>query len=148
MEVIMRSRFQSRNFGVLEIIISVAILAAFSVFVLRLFVAASYDEKKSLELDRANYAAVTYIEQFKGSATPFDICGTLGADSGVNGYYKHAVAVSNDISAQIEIKKDSESVSGSLYIINIDMKRSSDGSDILKLSGLKYFSNETGVTGG
>jgi hypothetical protein len=39
-------RYQSRDFGVFEIIISVAILAAFSVFVLKLFISASTDEKK------------------------------------------------------------------------------------------------------
>jgi type II secretory pathway pseudopilin PulG len=144
----MHSRFHSRNFGVLEIIISVAILAAFSVFVLRLFVAASLDEKKSLELDRANYAAVTYIEQFKGSAAPFDICAALGTASAANGYYSNTVGVPGGIKAQIEIKKDSDNASGSLYRMSIDMKRSSDGSDILKLSDLKYFSDETGGTGG
>ncbi|MDR3645410.1 MAG: hypothetical protein P4M02_10095, partial [Clostridia bacterium] len=72
----------------------------------------------------------------------------LGTAGAANGYYNHTVTVPGGIRAQIEIKKDSDNASGSLYRINIDMKRSSDGSDIVKLSDLKYFSNETGGTGG
>jgi type II secretory pathway pseudopilin PulG len=137
----MHTRFHGRNFGVLEIIVSVAILAAFSVFVLRLFVAASNDEKKMLELDRADYAAVSYIEQFKNSAAPFDMCGSLGRANPSGGDYDNTVALSG-IKARIEIKKDSENALGGLYTISVDMIRSSDSADIYKLSGLKFFTVE------
>ena len=143
----MRSHFHARNFGVLEIIVSVAILVAFSVFVLRLFVAVSSDEKKMKELDRANYTAVSYIEQFKAGASPFDLRSTLGG-SASGGSYTRTVTVPGGIRARIEIKEDTRYAAGSLYVIRVDMEQSSDGSELLTLSGFKYFSDETGETVG
>lgn len=144
----MHSRYHIRNFGVLEIIISVAILAAFSVFVLKLFVGASDSEKKVQLLDRADYAAVTYIEQFKGSASPFAVCAKLGGVKESGGYYKNTVCVADGMNAVIEIKKDSDNAAGSLYVMNVVMKNNKDGKDIYQLSGYKFFGSEAGEIGG
>lgn len=140
MEVTMHSRFYDRNFGVLEIIVSVAILAAFSVFVLRLFVAASADEKKTLELDTADYTAVSYIERFENSTSPFELFSSPGKAVPASDSYRENVIISNDMSAFIVISKDSENSGGSTYKITVDIKKSTDGSDIYKLSDYKYFS--------
>jgi type II secretory pathway pseudopilin PulG len=134
----MHSRFNNRNFGVLEIIVSVAILAAFSVFVLRLFAAASKDEKLMLESDQANYTAVSYIEEFKGGASPFTICEELGSARPSDGYYSSKVAL-GETYALVEIKKENANASGALYEISVDIKRNSDKHDLCKLSGLQYF---------
>lgn len=150
----MQTKINIRSFGVLEIILSIGIFAAFSVMVLRLFVTASDDEKKVGELDSANYAAVSYIEEFKSGETPFDIlseagCTALSAESpaGTTPMVKAPDSCSGDIvsgsglTAHIEIQKDSENAGGELYKINVEMIRTSDGTEILSLSGLKYFSD-------
>jgi type II secretory pathway pseudopilin PulG len=132
------TRYQSRDFGVLEIIISVAILAAFSVFVLKLFVSASNDEKKMKQLDLATHSAVTYIEQFKSSSSPYEICSTLGAAAPTSGSFKKTVFIDEGIQAVIEISEDSQNAAGSIYTMNIDMQKST-GESVYKLNGLKYF---------
>ncbi|MDR3551738.1 MAG: hypothetical protein P4L75_01310 [Clostridia bacterium] len=146
----MQSRFHSRDFGVLEIIVSVAILAAFSVFVLQLFVAASKDRQKMTALDSANYAAVSYIEQFRAGSTPFALCSKLGgAPSG--GSYDGTVEVPTaaGLSAHLTIAKTAANTGGSIYTLKVELKRSSDGAPVFSLSDAKFFSNhETGDAGG
>jgi len=132
------TRYQSRDFGVLEIIISVAILAAFSVFVLKLFVSASTDEKKVKQLDLATNSAVTYIEQFKSSSSPYEICSTLGAAAPTSGSFKKTIFIDEGIQAVIEISEDSQNAAGSIYSMNIDMQKAT-GESVYKLNGLKYF---------
>ena len=131
-------RLQSRSFGVLEIILSVAILSAFSVFVLRLFVAANNEEKTMLELDRANYAAVSYIEQFKSSSAPFAICSRLGTAGPSGDQYAAAVPVEGRLRAQIRIYKETSNDAGALYRMDVAVS-DSGGTDVLQLSGVQFF---------
>lgn len=131
-------RFQSRSFGVLEIILSVAILSAFSVFVLRLFVAANAEEKKMLELDHANYAAASYIEQFKSSSAPFAICSRLGTAGPSGDQYSATVPVEGALHAQIRIYRETSNGAGALYRMDVAVS-GSGGADVLQLSDVQFF---------
>jgi hypothetical protein len=137
-------RDHTRSFGVLEIILSVAILAAFSVFVLRLFVSASDNESKMRLLDRADTAAVSYIEQFKGGSTPFALSAALGG-SPSGGAYRRVFDLPDGIRARVDIAKDG---TAGLYQISVRMTRARDGAGLLSLSGLQYFGSEAGEAGG
>lgn len=143
----MRSKIRSRDFGVLEIILSVAIIAAFSVFVLRLFVAASKDRQRMLDLDRANAAAVSLIEQFKGGSAPFSLSSSLGG-APANGRYDRTVPVESGLTARVRIQKSGSNAGGGLYAIDVSVCRA-DGARVLDLNGARYFSGESSSgTGG
>ena len=131
-------RFQSRSFGVLEIILSVAILSAFSVFVLRLFVAANGEDKKMLELDRANYVAASYIEQFKSSSAPFAVCANLGTSGPSGDQYSATVPVEGALHAQIRICREASNGAGALYRMDVAIS-DSGGTDVLDLSDVQFF---------
>lgn len=128
-----------RNFGVLEIILSVAILAAFSVFVLKLFVLASNYEKNMRLLDKATYSAVTIIEQFKNGNEPFAINSHYGGTA-KNDVYACSTQLSNELRADISIKKGNQNLAGGTYQIDVNIKNSS-GKKIYELNGAKYFLN-------
>ena len=136
----MRSRFNVRNFGVLEIIMSVAILAVFSVFLLRLFVSASECEKKTRLLDRADFTAASYVEQFKGGSGPYDILTSLGIkQDGGDDRTGTVKSAAEGLNAAVEVKK----LDAGLYGITVDM-RGGDGGSVYKLSGCQYFESEAG----
>lgn len=135
----MRFKYQSRSFGVLEIVLSVAILAVFSVFVLQLFVTASENSKKERLLGNAEFQAITIVEQFKGSKSPLEFCKNMGLNQETGNYTKQNINISNAINAEIEIKKDSETSAGMLYVININMLKSGSNESLIKLSDVKYF---------
>jgi type II secretory pathway pseudopilin PulG len=103
----MRFKYQSKSFGVLEIVLSVAILAVFSVFVLQLFVTASQSSKKMRLLDNAQFQAVSIIENFKGSTSPIDFCKSEGIALNSSNDLKQSINISGEINALIKIKKQS-----------------------------------------
>jgi type II secretory pathway pseudopilin PulG len=139
----MQSRFNVRNFGVLEIIMSVAILAAFSVFVLKLFVSASDRGRQARMLDSASFAASGYVEQFKAGAGPYSLMSLPGASAASSAPDDRTVTVAkaaDGLSAVIEIKR--EASPQGLYVINIDMRGSVSGKSVYKLSGCGYFGGQ------
>jgi len=134
----MRLNFHSRNFGVLEIIVSVAIFAAFSVFVLKLFVAGETSDKRMGELDRATMSAVSIVERFKGSGAPFEVCSSLGASAPESGSFSGTVGVSDSLNADVKIGRESSNAAGSLYRISVNV-RDTRGQSVYDLSDLKFF---------
>lgn len=134
----MRTKFYSRDYSVLEIILSVAILAAFSVFVLRLFVAAAQEKQRMLDLDAADYGAVSYIEQFRAGSAPFALSTALGG-APINGRYSRTVAISSGLTARIRIMPGEKNAGGQLYTIEVFIYRNQDGKQIFDLSDAGYF---------
>jgi type II secretory pathway pseudopilin PulG len=136
----MRYKYQSRSFGVLEIVLSVAILAVFSVFVLQLFLSASNNSKKVKLTDNAQFQAISIVEKFKGSNSPLDFCKGMGLSQTAGDDIKQNINVSDNINAEIEIKKDSETDAGILYVINIDMRKIGSNESLVSLRDVKFFS--------
>jgi hypothetical protein len=142
LEEVMRSRFNVRNFGVLEIIMSVAILAVFSVFLLKLFVSASDCEKKTRLLDRADFTAASYVEQFKSGSGPYDIMTKLGIAQGSGDDRTGTVkSAAEGLTAVVRVTK--LGTGDGLYQITVDM-RGTNGASVYKLSGLEYFDSKAG----
>jgi type II secretory pathway pseudopilin PulG len=138
----MQKNLRSRNFGVLEIIVSVALLAGFSVFILRLFVAASDKQKQAMLMDTGVQKAVTLVEEFKGDDKPYDLLTQLKLNPSVSGAQKVTEGMENGLQAVVEIKKDSENTAGSVYIVIVDIQQSKNSESVYKLSGTKYFAGQ------
>lgn len=138
----MQKNLRSRNFSVLEIILSVALLAGFSVFILRLFVLASDKQKDTLLMDTAVQQAVTLVEKFKGSDKPYDVYTQLRLDPSGTGAQKVKEGMAPSLQAVVEIKKDSENTAGSVYTIQVDIQQSKNSESVYKLSGTKYFAGQ------
>lgn len=138
----MQKNLRSRNFGVLEIIVSVALLAGFSVFILRLFVSASDKQKQAMLMDTAVQKAVTLVEEFKGDDKPYDLYTQLKLNPSVSGAQKVTEGMENGLQAVVEIKKDSENTAGSVYIVIVDIQQSKNSESVYKLSGTKYFAGQ------
>lgn len=131
-----------RNFGVLEIILSTAILAAFSVFAIQLFIKASDNQANVVLLDKSTYTAVSIAEQFKAGETPFALSGKYGGKADKDSYTR-TVTVSPEIRAKIVVSRDDEMTdeknAGGMYSVNITMVKSKDGTELYHLTALKYF---------
>lgn len=129
-----------RTFGVLEIILSVAILAIFAVPVLQLFVRAAQEEKRARMTDTAVTAAVSYVEEFKSGATPFSLSATLGGQPDADGQsYRRQVDVGNGVTATVVIRRDGENTAGGLYAIDVSAAGKGVNGTLYRLEGLMFF---------
>lgn len=137
-----RSRYRSLTFGVLEIILSVGILAVFSVPVLQLFVKASREETRTRMTDTAVAAAVSYVEEFRSGATPFELSRTLGGSPEPDGSgYRGQADLGGGVTATVVIRRDSENAGGSLYAIAVSAAGKGIPGALYTLDELRYFPN-------
>lgn len=135
-----RSRYRSRTFGVLEIILSVGILTVFAVPVLQLFVKASQEEKRTRMTDTAVAAAVSYVEEFRSGSTPFALSRTLGGSPEPDGSgYRGQADLGDGVTATVTIRRDSENAGGSLYAIAVSVSGKGIPDSLYTLNGLRYF---------
>lgn len=134
-----RSRYRSRTFGVLEIILSVGILAVFAVPLLQLFVKASQEEKRTRMTDTAVAAAVSYVEDFRSGSTPFALSQTLGGGPDADGNYRRQADLGGGVAAAVTIRCTGENAGGRLYAIDVTMTGKGFPGSLYTLSVLRYF---------
>jgi prepilin-type N-terminal cleavage/methylation domain-containing protein len=81
----MKNRIRTRKgFTLAEMIISIGVVAIFSVIILQLFITAKNLNTSSRDLDRASSAAVNIAEMFKSSASASEFItgGEFGSSEG------------------------------------------------------------------
>lgn len=134
-----RFRYRAPSFGVLEILLSVAILAVFAAPVLQLFLQASKEEKQARMTDTAVAASVSYVEEFRAGTSPFALSKRLGGSPDADGLsYRRQTDLGGGVTATVAIRRDGADAGGSVYAIDVSVS-GRDSGPLYQLSGLQYF---------
>jgi Tfp pilus assembly protein PilE len=115
------------GFSVIEVVLSIAVLAAMSLVCLQLFLTASKVNMRSRILDASVMKSTAIVEAFKNSDKPYPAS------------YESTFTTADGrrLQANIQIASQKSTTKGSLY--GISVKVINDGEKIYELSALNYF---------
>ena len=125
------------GFTLLEVIISVAVLALVSVFILQMFVVSDRVNKKAKNIDQANMICMDAIERFKNAA-PRAINGHTEV------YYDSGWNIADTAEAAFILTVEIHGGYDGLHYIDTRVAGIDDAEELASINASRYFANAGG----